>query len=172
MAIKARRYWDSVCVFGFLHDQAGRKSECERVLKDCDAGGSEVVMSALTLAEVLHLKGVKRDFPREMKETIRLFFKDPRFLVVDVDRFIAENAQDIFWQHNIMPKDAIHIATALASNAHFLETFDEPLIAKSRQLGGDPQLVVHTPGADLFTKDADKEAKGMLELPLQGPLSS
>ena len=129
MAIKTRRYWDTVCVIGFLANQDGRALQCGRALKDCDDGGSEIVISALTVAEVLHLKGIPRPFPREMRDKIRLFFKDPRFIIANVDPFIAERAQDLFWEHDIMPKDAIHVATALTSSAHFLE----PLTGRSSE---------------------------------------
>jgi predicted nucleic acid-binding protein len=171
MAIKVRRVWDSVCCFGFLMDQEGRAERCARVLTDWDEGNCEIVLSALTLGEVLHIKGEKRPFTKDMRDKIRLFFRDPRFLIVDVDRFIAEHAQDIFWEHNIMPKDAIHVATAMTSGAHYLETFDGPLLGKSRQLGGDPQLVIQLPGADLEKAEVRKaEKKPQLDLP--GPLSS
>jgi predicted nucleic acid-binding protein len=143
------------------------------VFKDADESKCEIVISALTIAEVLHLKGETRRFSKEMREKIRMFFRSPRFVVVDVDRFIAEHAQEIFWEHDIMPKDAIHVATALASNAHYLETFDGPLLRKSRHLGGDPQLVVQNPGADLVAADLKREAEKDLEFPgLSGPLSN
>ena len=153
MANKLRRYWDTACCFGYLSNQADRADKCERVFKDANAGKCEIIVSALTIAEVLHFKGANRPFPTEMRHKIRDFFKRSIFVVADVDRFIAEAAQDCFWDHDIMPKDAIHVATALAVGAHYLETFDGTLIGKSRQLGGDPQLVIQSPGEDLFAAD-------------------
>ena len=149
MANKLRRYWDSACCHGFLSNQAGRAEQCERVLKEAESGNCEIVISALTIVEVLHLKGERKGLPRESREKIRGFFKRSVFIVADVDRFIAELAQELHWDHGIMPKDAVHTATALAANAHFLETFDDYLIGKSRCVGGDPQLVIQTPGTDL-----------------------
>ena len=86
--------------------------------------------------------------------------------MADVDRFIAEKAQEIFWEHGVMPKDAVHIATALAAGAHYLETFDGVLLDKSRKLGGDPQLVVQHPGEDLILaapEAASKRAPDLLD---------
>ena len=176
MASKLRRYWDSACCFGYLWDQAGRADDCERVLKDAEEGNCEIVISALTIAEVLHIKGDKRMFPKSSGEKIRGFFRRTIFTVSDVDRFIAERAQDLFWEHDIMPKDAIHIATAIDAGVRYLETFDGSLIGKSRLVGGDPQLVIQIPGADLVAqgKSDPKASSPYLEFPgdLSGPLSS
>lgn len=154
MRSKLRRYWDSACCFGYLQNQADRAEACERVLRDAERGNCEIVISALTIAEVLHLKGDKRAFPASSRERIRGFFRRDCFVVADVDRFIAEAAQEIFWTHDIQPKDAVHLATALTANVHFFETYDGHLIGKSRLLGGDPQLVVHEPGTDLVAREA------------------
>lgn len=180
MASNLRRYWDSACCFGFLADQEGRRAACERVLDDAKAGGCEIVISGITIAEVLHLPGQGRTFPRRSRDLIRDFFKQSLFVFADVDRFIAERAADMYWDHGIGAKDALHVATALASEAHYLETFDGPLIGKSRQLGGDPQLVIQEPGADLIAKAlAEHEKRARLHAPLltglltdpQGPYS-
>lgn len=157
MATNLRRYWDSACCFGYLANQTGRADACDRVLKDAQAGGCEILVSALTIAEVLHLKGEKRAFPRDMRDKIRGFFRQRCFVVADVDRFIAERAQDVFWDHDIQPKDAVHLATALQHGAHYLETYDGRLLDLSRAVGGDPQLVIQHPGTDLVEKAAQRE---------------
>lgn len=161
MGNKLRRCWDAPCCFGYLANQAGRAGECERVLRQAEEGDCEIIISALTIAEVLHLKGEKRGVPKESREKVRAFFRRSCFIVADVDRYIAEQAQEVFWEHGILPKDAIHVATALAVNANYLETFDAGLLKKSRQLGGDPRLVVQTPGADLRGRDPDDEPELM-----------
>lgn len=159
MANRLRRYWDADCCFGFLRDQAGRAEACGRVLREAEAGRCEIVVSALTIAEVLHLKGERHTFPRAMKDTIRGFFRRSYFQVVNVDRFIAERAQDAFWDHSIQPKDAVHLAIALEAECHFLESYDKALVALSRTVGGDPQLVIQNPGADLVEKAAREVAE-------------
>lgn len=163
MANKLRRYWDSACCFGYLNDQAGRAKECERVIKEAEVGACEILVSAFTLAEVLYLKGPNGGaFPKESRDKIRNFFRRSYIVVADVDRFVSERAQDVFWDYNVKPKDAIHVATSLIHAAHYLETYDEPLIGLSRKLGGDPQLVVQLPGADLDAKQEAKQ-KGLIQ---------
>jgi predicted nucleic acid-binding protein len=148
MANKLRRCWDSDCCFGFLANQSGRAEECAKVIEEAEAGRCEILISALAIAEVLHLRG-KHDLPKKSRDTIRAFFRRGIFVVADVDRGVAERAQDIFWDFQVLPKDAVHLATALAHNAHYLETYDGVLLGKSRLVGGDPQLVIQHPGKDL-----------------------
>ncbi len=168
MASKIRRYWDSDCCFGWLTDQAGRKAQCDRVIVDAEVGNCEIVLSSWNFVEVLHFKGAKRPFPKDDTDKIRKFFNRSCFIVANVDKEIAELAQDLFWQHDIMPDDAIHIATALYSHANYYETYENSLLDKSKKLGGDPLLILQNPGADLI--EAEKRAKAQLQLP--GPLSS
>jgi predicted nucleic acid-binding protein len=156
MASKIRRAWDSCCCFGHLRNQDGRAEACDRVLRDAAEGGSEILISSLAIAEVLHLKGA-RPIPREMRETIRKFFQRSYFVVADVDRQTAELAQDLFWDRGVRPKDAVHVATAILHGAQYLETFDDGLLTLSRQVGGDPQLVIQKAGVDLVEKAAKKE---------------
>jgi predicted nucleic acid-binding protein len=112
------------------------------------------MLSALSIAEVLYLKG---DGPRkllsESREKVRQFFRRSYFVVVDVDRFIAEEAQDLFWRFHgegLMPKDAVHLATAVHVHANFLETFDRRLLALNGRVGTEYGLVIQTPGHDLL----------------------
>lgn len=159
MTIKTLRYWDANCCHGYLWNQADRQEACERVLADADAGNAIVVISAWTIAEVLHVKGDKRSFPKESTDKIRKFFRRSCFEVAQLDRMTAELAQDIFWEHDIMPRDALHIATALMAGVNFLETYEKRLIDMSRKLGGDPQLVVQLPGEDIERAMKEKAAK-------------
>jgi len=50
----------------------------------------------------------------------------------------------VVWNHKIKPKDAIHVATALALKVPCLETFDTGLLKKSGRLG-TPALVIRRP---------------------------
>lgn len=168
MASKLRRYWDSDCCFGYLWNQGDRQAACDRVLVEAEEGRCEVMISALTIAEVLHLRGDKREFRKESKDLIRNFFRRSYIVIADVDRFIAERAQDAFWDHNIQPKDAIHLATSLAHNAYYLETYDKLLLNLSRKVGGDPQLVTQNPGADLAAKETLRREEEIVKQGLFG----
>jgi len=86
---------------------------------------------------------------RDSREKIRSFFLRSYILAGDVDRFIAQHAQDLFWDHNahgLMPKDAVHLATALDRNAQFLETYDSVLLGLNDRF---PTLEIQHPGSDL-----------------------
>lgn len=56
-------------------------------------------------------------------------------------------AQVHVWEDDIKPKDAIHVATALALGANALETFDQGLIGKSGKVGA-PLLGYPANGVD------------------------
>ena len=51
-------------------------------------------------------------------------------------RQLAEAAWDLVWDHDIDPKDAIHVASALAAKVDVLNTFDGDLIGKSEDVFG------------------------------------
>jgi predicted nucleic acid-binding protein len=115
------------------------------VLNAAEEGKVEIVISALTIAEVLALRG-KQPIPSERAETLRRFFRRQFFLTVDVDRFIAERARELVWGLGIKPKDAIHVATALSVSVSYFDTFDSGLLAKSGKVGGEPPLTICKPG--------------------------
>ena len=46
------------------------------------------------------------------------------------------------WDHNVKPKDAVHVATALpAPEVSMFNTFDGPLIGKSGLIGSPPLTI-------------------------------
>ncbi len=140
-----RRYCDSAACLAHLMDEEGRADACQLVLDAAEEGKLEIVVSALTLVEVVKLRG-RPPIPSSVAETVRQFFRNRYFLVVDVDRFIAEHARHLFWEHGIKAKDAVHVATPLSVGVPYLDTFDEELIAKSGKVGGDPPLTICRPG--------------------------
>ncbi len=140
-----QRAWDSAACLAFLLNEPGRADACQGVLDAAEDGKLELVISALVIAEVLALRG-KQPIPQAEATMVRQCFRRQSFLVVNLDRFIAEHAREVVWDKGIKPKDAIHVATALSANVPFLDTFDAGLIAKSGQVGGDPRLVICQPG--------------------------
>jgi len=58
------RYWDSDCFLGWLQAEADKERECQDVLEAAKDGRVRIVTSALTIAEVLMVKG-KSLFPRQ-----------------------------------------------------------------------------------------------------------
>jgi len=73
---------------------------------------------------------------------IRKFFRRSYIRVYNLDRKLAEAAQNLVWNQGIKPKDAIRVATAIHLKADVLETFDQDLIGKS---GMDWQSAIEGP---------------------------
>jgi predicted nucleic acid-binding protein len=136
------RYWDSVTFLGWLAEEADKAAECQLVLEAAESGTIQIVTSALTIAEVLWLKGHKKVHASHAKK-IESFFRHSWIIVREVDRFVAEDARELVWNKNIKPKDAIHLATALRQDVPFdqFDTFDGDLIKLSGTLGTPPLTI-------------------------------
>lgn len=132
-------YWDSDAFLAYLNGETedNRLMRCEATLAQAKAGRIRIVTSALTLAEVIYLKGSPK-IPFEQDQMIREFFLNDWIIIHNVDRQISEAARMFVWKHQVMPKDSIHVATALRAKAEVLETFDGPLITRSGKLGTPP----------------------------------
>src|SRR5260370_5140753 len=102
-----RRYWDSSAFLAWLLPELEREDACRSVLLAAEDGELELVTSALTLTEVIKLKG-KPELKREHETKIAKFFQNDYIILRNVDRFIALAAQRLVWEHNLTPKDSIH----------------------------------------------------------------
>lgn len=154
------RYWDSDCFIGWLQDEPDKADLCQKVLHEARLGKISIVTSALTLAEVLVLRGHER-ISAEKRLLVERFFRSEFILVRSVTRRISEAARELVWERGIYPKDAIHVATALDAKLSTLNTFDRDLIKKSN-LVGNPKLVIERPAllqsrliAPMFDEDED-----------------
>jgi hypothetical protein len=152
LAALQRRYWDADVFLGWLMDDPQKAPHCEGVLQAAADGRIQIVTSALTLTEVIRLKGKPR-LPRASEDKIRAFFEHDWIVVRDVDRFLAEAARELIWTNNLRPKDAIHVATALELKLPQLDTFDKDLHKLSGRLGSPPLTISppnlpHQPGLD------------------------
>jgi predicted nucleic acid-binding protein len=143
-----RRYWDSVCFLAWLLPEAPRVPACRTVLNAAERGEVEIVTSALTLTEVIKLKG-QPPLKIDQEKRIKGFFENDYIIVRNVDRFIGETARDLIWQFPALhPKDSLHLATAIRLGIPYLDTFDDGLIALDGQVGnpgpkiGPPQFSV------------------------------
>ena len=151
------RYWDANAFLGWLADEADKIDYCRPVIDAAKAGRVRIITSALTIPEVLWLKGQDR-IRADSAAKIEAFFKHEWIVVRELDRFIAEDARALVWDKNVKPKDAIHVATALKRDVAIdqLDTFDEPLINLSGKLG-DPPLIIGKPNVEatlpLFEED-------------------
>jgi predicted nucleic acid-binding protein len=140
-----RRYWDSNAFLGYLNNEPDKADKCEAVLSAAEEGKIDIVTSALTLTEVIKKKGEK-PIPRDREQKIKDFFEHPWIIVREVDRFVAEQARDLIWQHGgaLSSPDAIQLATALGLKLSVMDTFDDDLIKLSGKIG-NPRLVIGHP---------------------------
>lgn len=137
------RYWDSDAFIGWLAEESDKVAECRAVIRAAEEGKTIIVTSALTIAEVLWLRGHPR-ISADAAEKVERFFDHEYIVVNDLDRHLAEEARKLVWSHNIRPKDAIHVATAIDATVDRMETFDGDLIKQSGSVG-DPPLDIGRP---------------------------
>lgn len=121
-------YWDSNAFLGYLKEETEKVDACGNVLQAAENGQLVVVTSALTLAEVIYLKGSPK-LPQEQRTKVDAFFKAEYISVRNVTRATTELARDLVWDNNIRPKDAIHVATACLYKVPVLHTYDDKLLA-------------------------------------------
>jgi hypothetical protein len=119
-----RRYWDSSAFLAWLLPEPEREEACRSVLKAAEEGEVQIVTSALTLTEVIKLKG-KPELKRDQEVRITKFFQNEYIILRGLDRFIAQSAQHLIWEYpQLKPKDSIHVATAVRWKIPVLDTFD------------------------------------------------
>lgn len=138
-----RRYWDANAFLGIFNNEPDKVPACETVLRAARAGTVQIVTSAVTLAEVIKVKGQPR-LKREAEEDIRKFFQHEWIVIVECDRSIAVAARQLMWDHEFLDhKDAIHVATAIRAGVTQLDTFDEPLCQITGKIGSPPLVIGH-----------------------------
>lgn len=67
------RYWDSATFLGWLKAEADKVNECRPVLEAAEAGEITIITSAITIAEVLRLKGHERIEASQAKKSRHSF---------------------------------------------------------------------------------------------------
>ncbi|MEM1285390.1 MAG: type II toxin-antitoxin system VapC family toxin [Pseudomonadota bacterium] len=128
-------YWDSNAFLAWLQNERGREAACRDTLTAAQSGEYIIVSSALTIAEVLWIRGAPK-LSEDKADVLNRWFRRSFFRVVNLDRRIAQRAQRLVWENGIKPKDAVHVATAFQYGCPILETFDGQLIAKAADLEG------------------------------------
>lgn len=108
------QYWDSSVFVAYFNDEAGRADVVETLLNDGLEGKLTVITSSFACVEVIKLKEHKQ-LTKEQEDMISDFFRYPFIKLVDATRKICEDARHLIWKHTALrPKDAVHLASALA----------------------------------------------------------
>ncbi len=93
-------YWDSNCFLSHFQAVDGQVEKCDGVIERAERGDVLIVTSALTLAEVLWLRGGPK-LSKDKAELIQKFFRRSYIRVYNVTRKNAEEAQSLVWDHSI-----------------------------------------------------------------------
>ena len=129
-----RRYWDSTAFIAFFAEEEGRVDLCQGVLDAAERDEVEIVTSALTLSEVVHIRGRER-LDAELEDQLVAFFEQPYIIIVDLIRDVSENARELLWRHgHLRAYDANHIATAIYANVAIIDSFDDDFLRLDGQL--------------------------------------
>jgi hypothetical protein len=145
-----RVYWDSCTYLDFLQgEEHPLHAQMHMIIEDWRDGKVMIVTSALTIAEVLWVKcgvdGVRTVIDRSRDADIVALFDPPkgqRLRLIELDRAVGKAARQLVWDHGARPKDAIHLASALAGRCPVMHTADTELHKLSGKLGGVPLLKI------------------------------
>ena len=161
-------YWDS-CAFIHLLQQTERyfdalddiKSRARK--KEC-----KIITSSVSLAEVCKIPETGM-LPIEQTKKILAFFENEYVELWQADRQICEEAHHLIRHHELLPMDAIHIATALMAKPEVVITTDtkkyrrKGLLYFDGQIGNpplsikEPSIGIMLPLWDIPKKANDKE---------------
>lgn len=138
-------YCDADVFIGWFNREPDKVETCRGLVDASEKGEVRIIISALTLTEVIKIKG-QQPLPKSKETIIKDFFEQEFIGIVNVDRRTAEFARDLIWRYPpLNPKDAIHVATALITEGvDVLHTFDKHLLRLNGQLG-EPPLRISTP---------------------------
>jgi predicted nucleic acid-binding protein len=126
-----------------FNKEPARHEHCQSVLYAAERGDLRIITSALTLTEVIKIKG--KPIPPDAEDKIRAFFEHEWIIVRDVDRFIAEQAREFIWKYSLQPYDAIHLATAYRMKLLHLDTYDRADLGKLNEKLGSPVMKICEP---------------------------
>jgi predicted nucleic acid-binding protein len=139
-----RCYCDANIFLGWFNREEDKVNACRGIVEASEKGELQIITSALTLTEVIKMKGQNR-LPAKSEEQIRQFFEQDYVRIMNVDRPTAELARQLIWEHTQLdPKDSIHVATAIQHRISPFHTFDKTLLKLDGQLGRPP-LRICTP---------------------------
>lgn len=156
------RYWDAVVWLGILKEEPDKVDTGIQLLSEARDGEFQIVTSAITLTEVVHLRTFQRLTP-VVEAKIKAFFEHEFIAIRNVDRRTAEKARELMWRYHdqkLRHQDAIHVATAALANVDVLNTYDDDLLNLDDQILCDNGDLLHiakpfTPLIKLFSDKSE-----------------
>src|SRR5262245_43438719 len=142
-------YWDASVFHALFGREAGRIDACERVERAAKNGEVNIYTSTATFVECIWIKGQTNRLSKAHEEVIGKYFMHKFIIPINCDRQIAEKARGLVWQYpNLKPKDAIHVASAIAQQVDVLHTYDNDDLVKLNGKIGNPPLQICFPEND------------------------
>lgn len=128
-----RRYWDSSCFLTLLNGEEGAE-DCENILNEAKEEKTLLYVSPVVQVEVIRPRGSPRPTPVKTRTQVQSFFENDYVKWRIIDRDIANSAQNLCWDYNLHPRDALHLAVALDLQCDLLETYDPDLLNLNGQI--------------------------------------
>ena len=138
------RYWDANVFLAYFNKEDDRIAMCKAIIEKAQTGELIIATSAVTLSEVVHIKGKDRIDPAN-RETIGKFFENDLIHLINCDQFIGKKAQELMWDHNVSHKDAIHLASAIIKGITTIDTYDRNDFEQFDQKFGNPPIRIGPP---------------------------
>lgn len=127
----ARPYIDACAWVGWISREVregiDRWRVLEHILRHARNGLYKISISAAMLAEVHKVNGAAT-LSDEQSNQILAYFEGEHIQIIDVDRWIGEEAHKLCRQYSLKPFDAIHIASALRAGCDYFLTWDDKVL--------------------------------------------
>ena len=123
-------YLDSCVFLAWLQEEEDKADVVGALFDAASSEKLKILSSALTIAEVLNIKGLNSPIPKEQRKKVRSLFENKWIIIRSVTRHVAEKSQELVWEDGIKPKDGIHVATAIVHKVPKLYSYDRKLISK------------------------------------------
>ena len=154
-------YWDSDAFLAIINQDKStiEMAGCNNTWSACEKGLLHIITSTLTTAEVIYMKGTPKLDPSK-RISVSNFFRQHFISQKPLTREIAELARDVVWDSNILPKDAVHVATCAFYKIKLLHTFDRNLVDKE---------IIDVNGFKLKVEKPYVGAQTQMEIPIENP---
>jgi len=141
-----RVYWDSSVFHALFGAEAGRVEGCKAIEEAAQKGLVQIYTSTVSFVEVVSIKGKPDKLDPSHEIILAGYFSHKYIRPINCDRVIAEQARQLIWKYpHLHPKDAIHVASAIALQVDVLHTYDNADLIKLNGKIGVPPLRIEIP---------------------------
>jgi predicted nucleic acid-binding protein len=121
---KRRLYLDSSVFLAYLNGNETYSPQAKSIVEAAQSGDVEIWTSYLTMAEVTKRRGVQ--FPRPTNDELNVteMFQNPVIKYVTIDYVVGTYSQQIIWDFQKQPRDALHLASAVFAKCEIVYAID------------------------------------------------